>query len=109
MVWYLDRALKTSSRSFAELAVIVEFQRSKTRLDRDVILLAEAGSTGITWLVQNTWTKIDAEFALNEFGFWQDQPSGDRVFQIQTAEKVPTRVILKAQGTAGHGSLPRPG
>lgn len=95
----------------AELAVLVELQRKKIALDRDVILLAEAdeeaGSTGITWLIQNAWAKIDAEFALNEFGYWQDQPSGERVFQIQTTEKVPTRIILRARGTAGHGSLPR--
>src|SRR5205807_5022863 len=31
-----------------------------------------------------------------------------RSFQIQTAEKIPTRVVLTAKGTAGHGSLPRP-
>jgi acetylornithine deacetylase/succinyl-diaminopimelate desuccinylase-like protein len=29
------------------------------------------------------------------------------VYQIQTAEKVPTRLKLTARGTAGHGSLPR--
>ena len=32
---------------------------------------------------------------------------GAEVFQIQTSEKVPTRVILVARGSAGHGSLPR--
>lgn len=96
----------------AELAVLIELQRRKIPLDRDVILLSEAdeeaGSTGITWLIRNAWEKIDAEFALNEFGFWQDVQSGERVFQIQTTEKIPTRVILTAKGTAGHGSLPRP-
>jgi acetylornithine deacetylase/succinyl-diaminopimelate desuccinylase-like protein len=30
------------------------------------------------------------------------------VFQVQTAEKIPSRVTLTAHGTAGHGSLPRP-
>jgi acetylornithine deacetylase/succinyl-diaminopimelate desuccinylase-like protein len=29
------------------------------------------------------------------------------MYQIQTSEKVPTRVKLTARGTAGHGSLPR--
>jgi len=96
----------------AELAVMVELKRKRVQLHRDVILLVEAdeeaGSTGINWLIQNAWDKIDAEFALNELGFWQDQSSGERVFQIQTTEKVPTRVIVTARGTAGHGSLPRP-
>ena len=96
----------------AELAVITELKRQNVILRRDVILLAEsdeeAGSTGIQWLIRNAWPRIDAEFALNEGGFAMDLPSGRRLFQIQTTEKVPTRVVLRAHGTAGHGSLPRP-
>jgi len=95
----------------AELAVMVDLKRAGTKLSRDVILLSEAdeeaGSTGMGWLVANAWNKIDAEFGLNEFGWWQDQPSGERIYQVQTSEKVPTRVKLTAHGTAGHGSLPR--
>lgn len=95
----------------AELAVLTGLKRRNVALRRDVILLAEsdeeAGSTGIQWLVRNAWAKIDAEFALNEGGFVMDLPSGRRIYQIQTSEKVPTRVTLRAHGTAGHGSLPR--
>ena len=29
------------------------------------------------------------------------------LFNIQTTEKIPTRVVVRARGTAGHGSLPR--
>jgi acetylornithine deacetylase/succinyl-diaminopimelate desuccinylase-like protein len=96
----------------AELAVFVELKRRNARLGRDVILLSEsdeeAGSTGIQWLSTNAYDKIDAEFALNEGGAIEDTPSGVRLFQIQTTEKIPTRVKLVARGTAGHGSLPRP-
>jgi len=96
----------------AELAVMVELKLRNIRLSRDVILMAEAdeeaGSTGVQWLVRNAWAKIDADFALNEGGMAFDTPSGARLFQVQTAEKVPTRVILTARGVAGHGSLPRP-
>ncbi len=96
----------------SELAVFIELKRSGTKLHRDVILLSEAdeeaGSTGISWLIKNAYRKIDAEFALNEGGAALDTKSGVRVFQIQTAEKVPTRVVLTARGVAGHGSLPRP-
>lgn len=95
----------------AELAVLVELKRTGVKLDRDIILLSESdeesGSTGMTWMVKNAFDKIDAEFALNEFGYWQPLPSGQRLYQIQTSEKVPTRVKLTAHGTAGHGSLPR--
>src|SRR5438093_3290844 len=96
----------------AELAVMVELKRQALPLARDIILLSEAdeeaGSTGIQWLVSHAWPKINADFALNEGGFALDTPSGLRLFQIQTSEKIPTRAILTAQGTAGHGSLPRP-
>ncbi len=96
----------------AELAVMVELKRRGVKLTRDVILLSEsdeeAGSTGINWLVRNAYPKIDAAFALNEGGAALDIRSGTRIFQIQTSEKVPTRVVLTARGTAGHASLPRP-
>jgi acetylornithine deacetylase/succinyl-diaminopimelate desuccinylase-like protein len=96
----------------AEMAVLVELKRRGLRLNRDVILLAEAdeeaGSTGMRWLVENAWERIDAEFALNESGMALDTPAGTRIFQIQTSEKIPTRVTLTARGTAGHGAVPQP-
>ncbi len=96
----------------AEMAVLVELKRQGTRLRRDVIVLAEAdeeaGSTGIQWMIGNAWPAIDAEFALNEGGSPVDSPNGRRVFLVQTAEKIPARVIVRVRGTAGHGSLPRP-
>lgn len=95
----------------AELAVLVELKRHGVKLDRDIILLSEAdeeaGSTGIQWMIANAWDKIDAEFALNEGGLSLTTMSGRRIYEIQTAEKIPTRVILTAHGTAGHASLPR--
>jgi acetylornithine deacetylase/succinyl-diaminopimelate desuccinylase-like protein len=96
----------------SELAVLVELKRRGLTLRRPVILLSEADeeadSSGIQWLIKNAYPKIDAEFAINEGGFAFDIASGQRVFQIQTAEKIPSRVTLTAHGTAGHGSLPRP-
>jgi acetylornithine deacetylase/succinyl-diaminopimelate desuccinylase-like protein len=96
----------------AELAVLVELKHRRVPLSRPVVLLSEADeeadSSGIQWLIKNASKKIDAEFAINEGGFAFDAPSGQRVFQIQTAEKIPSRVTLTARGTAGHGSLPRP-
>jgi acetylornithine deacetylase/succinyl-diaminopimelate desuccinylase-like protein len=95
----------------AELAVMVDLHRRKAVLDRDIILLSEsdeeADSLGAKWVVEHAWAKIDAEFALNEFSYILPTSSGVPVFQIQTAEKVPTRFKMTARGTAGHGSLPR--
>ncbi len=95
----------------AELAVMIEIKRRNIKLGRDLILLSEAdeeaGSTGIEWLIQHQYAKIDAEFALNEGGSILETKDGPHVFGIQTAEKIPTRIALSAKGTAGHGSIPR--
>jgi acetylornithine deacetylase/succinyl-diaminopimelate desuccinylase-like protein len=95
----------------AELAVMVDLKRSGITLDRDLIILAEAdeeaGSTAIQWIVAKAWRSIDAEFALNEGGLIADF-AATRVYHIQTTEKIPTRVTLRATGPAGHGSLPLP-
>lgn len=105
-------AVDAKSLLAAELAVMVEIRRRNIRLSRDLILLAEAdeeaGSTGIQWLISQAYSKIDAEFALNEGGYILQTREPGSVFNIQTAEKVPTRAVLTAHGTAGHGSLPRP-
>jgi acetylornithine deacetylase/succinyl-diaminopimelate desuccinylase-like protein len=96
----------------AELAVLTELKRRSVTLQRDVILVSEAdeeaGSTGIQWLIARAWEKIAAEFALNEGGMIVEFPSGKRLYQVQTTEKVPSRVVLTARGNAGHASLPRP-
>jgi acetylornithine deacetylase/succinyl-diaminopimelate desuccinylase-like protein len=80
-------------------------------LSRDIILLSESdeedGATGMQWMLQHAPQKIDAEFALNEGGSILETKDGPKVFQIQTSEKVPVRVVLTAKGTAGHGAVPR--
>src|SRR2546429_171518 len=69
----------------AELAVLVELKRRGVALRRPVILLSEADeeadSSGIQWLIRNAYSKIEAEFAINEGGFSFDAPSGQRVLQ----------------------------
>ncbi|HEY1758576.1 MAG TPA: M20/M25/M40 family metallo-hydrolase [Bryobacteraceae bacterium] len=104
--------LNAKSLLAAELAVLVEIKRRNLPLSRDVILVSEvdveAGMTGIQWLIQNAWPKIDAEFALNEGGSLLESKDGAKIFGVQTMEKIPTRVILTAHGTQGTGALPRP-
>jgi len=95
----------------AELAVMIEIKRRNIKLGRDLILLAEADEegawTGIEWMIQHEFKEIDAEFALNEGGAIIETKDGPRVFQIQTLEKIPTRVTLTAKGTASDGATPR--
>lgn len=111
-VLYGRGAEDTKDLLAAELAVLVELKRSGVKLKRDIILLAEADeevhSGGMRWMVENAWEKIDAAFAINEGGSITRTKEGLRVYRIQTAEKIPTRVRLLARGTAGHGAVPRP-
>ena len=103
--------LSAKSLLAAELAVMVEIKRRNLKLTRDIILVSEAdeeaGMTGIQWLIQNAWSKIDAEFALNEGGSLMEARDGTKIFGIQTIEKIPVRIILTARGTVGSGAVPR--
>ena len=98
----------------AAVQVVRMIKREGLTLDRDVILLIEAGEEGSTefgidYMVENHLDAIRAEFALNEGGTIHEGPDGsvERV-DIGTAEKVPWRMIrLVARGTSGHGSQPR--
>jgi acetylornithine deacetylase/succinyl-diaminopimelate desuccinylase-like protein len=95
----------------AEIAVMVEIKRRNIKLGRDVILLSEAdaegNASGIQYMLQHAYPQIEAEFALNEGGSILETKDGPKVFQIETTEKIPTRLILTAKGTAGDASLPR--
>lgn len=103
--------LDAKSLLAAEMSVMVEIKRRGLKLNRDLILVAEsdeeAGSTGIQWLIQNAWPKIDAEFAINQGGTILETKD-TKVFEIQTLEKIPTPMILTARGTPRRGKYPRP-
>jgi acetylornithine deacetylase/succinyl-diaminopimelate desuccinylase-like protein len=105
-------AIDDKGRLVATLAAFVALKRASVRLDRDVILLAEAdeeegGEAGIEFAVRNHWDKIAAGFALNEGGrmFVKD---GKVVYVgVQASEKVPVNIEVIATGPAGHASIPR--
>jgi acetylornithine deacetylase/succinyl-diaminopimelate desuccinylase-like protein len=107
-------ALDDKSMVAAGAQVLLMLKRAGVTLDRDVILLIEAGEEGATewgidYMVENHLDEFRAEFALNEGGGMSldDNRSVTRV-DIATAEKVPWRQVrLVARGTAGHGSAPR--
>ena len=91
---------------------LLMLHRLQVPLARDVIFLGVAdeeagGLEGITYLLDNHPGKIEAEFAINEAGKGVfDRGANYTRFEIQTAEKTPRRVDLKAAGTSGHGSIP---
>ena len=94
------------------LEVFLLLHRLKVPLDRDVILLAEAGEEGTTragidFMVSQHWPEIECEFALNEGGLMYDKNGSVQYVGVSTTEKVPRGIRLVAKGTSGHGSMPR--
>jgi acetylornithine deacetylase/succinyl-diaminopimelate desuccinylase-like protein len=92
--------------------VMVLLKRAGVALDRDVILLAEAGEesstgVGINFVIQQHWEKIACEFALNEGGGFRLENGEVKYLGVSPTEKVPRTLLLRAKGTSGHGSKPR--
>jgi len=97
----------------ASLQIMLELKRQQINLDRDIIFLGvadeEAGGTlGITYMLENHFDAISAEFAINEGGRAHIDPGNGKFtrFALGTAEKTPRRARLIASGRAGHGSVP---
>ncbi len=97
----------------AMLMTFLLAKRTGIALDRDVIFLAEsaeeadATGVGITFMVNQHFDAIDAEFAITEGPGATIEDGRVTALQIATGEKVPRRVRLVATGTSGHGSIPR--
>ena len=94
------------------LMTLLLLKRMKVPLDRDVILLAEAGeeggaNVGIGFMVSQHWDEIACEYALTEGGSRCRVTGRCGTVQIATTEKVPRGVGWWRTGQAGHGSRPR--
>jgi acetylornithine deacetylase/succinyl-diaminopimelate desuccinylase-like protein len=95
----------------AALMTLLTLKRNLVPLDRDVILLAEAGEEGNTWLgiehvVNEHFDAIDAEYCLAEGGGVTRKGGKVQYASVETAEKVPNSIDLVARGPSGHGSIP---
>ncbi|HEV8183403.1 MAG TPA: M20/M25/M40 family metallo-hydrolase, partial [Candidatus Angelobacter sp.] len=100
------------SMDAANLEVFLLLHRMKVPLDRDVILLAEAGEEGtsqfgIDFMVQKHWDEIACEYALNEGGDIPEENGRVQYVAVSTTQKVPRGFSMIAHGTNGHGSAPR--
>jgi acetylornithine deacetylase/succinyl-diaminopimelate desuccinylase-like protein len=92
---------------------VLMLAENKVPLARDVIFLAEADEEAApfntTWLARSHWPQMDCEFALNEGGWILKDAAGEvQYVSISTADKSSIAVILTAQGTSTHSSMPRP-
>ena len=95
----------------AALMTILRLKREGTPLDRDVILMAEAGEegapdVGAQFMADNHLDAINAEFCFAEGGGVVRR--GGKVVQanVGTTEKEPRPIEIIARGPAGHGSVP---
>ncbi len=81
---------------------------------RDILFLVtsgeEAGSdTGLKWLAETLWDKINAGYALNEGGgVIKDEPRGTTVLFAEAGTKMYMDVKITASGEAAHSSVPVP-
>jgi acetylornithine deacetylase/succinyl-diaminopimelate desuccinylase-like protein len=105
-------AIDDKSMDAANLEVFLMLHRLKVPLDRDVILLSEAGEEGTTqfgidFMVQKHWDEIACEYALNEGGNMPEEHGKVQYVAVSTTQKVPRGFSLVAHGTSGHGSAPR--
>src|SRR5215831_4851421 len=105
-------SIDDKSMDAANLEVFLLLHRLKVPLDRDVILLAEAGEEGTTqfgidFMVAKHWDEIACEYALNEGGHIPEQNGKVEYVGVSTTQKVPRGFSLVARGSSGHGSAPR--
>jgi acetylornithine deacetylase/succinyl-diaminopimelate desuccinylase-like protein len=97
----------------AILMSMLLMKRSGAVLERDLIFLAESGEeadptgVGIRFMTEKHFEEVDAEFALSEGPGATMENGRVTTVQITTTEKIPRRVRLVANGTSGHGSIPR--
>jgi acetylornithine deacetylase/succinyl-diaminopimelate desuccinylase-like protein len=95
----------------AAMMTMLLLKRENTPLDRDVILVSEAGEEastgpGIEYLVNQHWNDIDAEFCLAEGGGVRLRNGQAQYALVETTEKQPKGAKLIAHGPSGHGSRP---
>lgn len=95
----------------AGLMTLLSLKRRNVPLDRDVILLVEAGEEGTTrvgikFMTERHFPSIDAEYCFAE-GANVVRGGGQVKFAgVQTLEKIPRAIELTARGISGHGSVP---
>jgi acetylornithine deacetylase/succinyl-diaminopimelate desuccinylase-like protein len=98
----------------AGLMTLLTLKRLNVALDRDVILLVEAGEEGSTgvgigYVVAEHFAAIEAEYCFAEGGNVTRVKGAVKFAAIQAQEKVSRGIELTAVGPSGHGSAPLSG
>ena len=95
----------------AGLMTLLSLKRRNVPLDRDVILLVEAGEEGTTrvgikFMAEQHFAAIEAEYCLAEGANVVRGGGAVKFAGVQTLEKVPRAIELTARGVSGHASVP---
>lgn len=106
-------ALDDKDNLAAGLITMLLLKRLNVPLDRDVILLAEAGEEGSTKIgiesmVNQYFSDIDAEYCLAEGNGPRRIDGSVRYATVLTAEKRGRAIELVARGRSGQGAVPLP-
>jgi acetylornithine deacetylase/succinyl-diaminopimelate desuccinylase-like protein len=95
----------------ASVMTMLMLKRMNVKLDRDVILLIEAGEEGasrlgVQFMANQHFAEIDAEFCYAEGGGLTRTGGEVKYARVQTVEKIPRAITVTSKGVAGHGSVP---
>jgi acetylornithine deacetylase/succinyl-diaminopimelate desuccinylase-like protein len=105
-------ALDMLSTTAAQAVAFAEYIKEKGRAPGDLLFLAVAdeeasGRLGARWLVENHWDRVRADYMITELGgFFVSGRNGETGVTVTVGEKGIAWLRLKAEGVAGHGSLP---
>lgn len=105
-------ALDMKGEGLLQAVVFVLLQREKIPLQRDVLFVAtadeEVAMRGAQWLLDNHRELLaQAEYLITEGGFNLVENGQVKYIGVDTAEKSPFWLRLRARGHPGHGSRPR--
>ena len=108
---YSRGTIDDKDNATAGLMTMLLLKRLNVSLDRDVILLNEAGEEGnsrigIQYMIAQHFPDIDAEYCLAEGGNVTRERGQAQYAEVQTMEKIPRGIELVAHGISGHGSIP---
>lgn len=94
------------------IANLIRYRREGFKPDRDIIVALTADEegggpyNGVTWLLKNKRSLIDADLALNEGG-WGESVAGRRLSNdLQVSEKYVINYRFEVRNKGGHSSLP---
>lgn len=105
-------ALDMKGEGLLQAVVFVLLHREKIPLKRDVFFVAtsdeEVAMQGAQWLIDHHREQLaEAEYIITEGGFNLEENGQVLYFGVDTAEKAPYWLRLRARGKPGHGSRPR--